>query len=771
MPVISSTIPNLITGVSQQPPAQRLETSAEDMVNCYPDVIEGLMKRPPTEFVGTMASLSGINSDAAIHTINRDLTEKYVVVSDNQSINIFDTNGVEQTVNLNGNGGYLPTTESWKKLRFVSIADTTFVLNTEKVVSLATSTETRSNPWTTASVFVERAVASTSFAIYVDNVLAATFATSDNTTAGTALEGTSDIAQALVTDAIANGYTDAQAIGPVVTFSVPEGAKLTVLDQFGGKAMEPYTGRIQSFDRLPPQEIEGRLVQIKGKVGDASEDYWVEFKDGVWTETIGYEEQAEFDVSTMPHVLVRQANGEFDLLQHTWNPREVGDYETNEVPSFVGSTINDLFLYKNRLGFLTGENLVMSAAGEYERFFRATVVQILPSDRIDVSSVTGRVDTLYHAMSFSDQLILFSDQRQFKVQSQGVLSPQTIEIVPSTTFNGSPFTRPVASGPNLFFTANGPTHSVIRELFVDEELDTVDADDVTIQVPRYIPRDVRDLSVSLFDNVLVALSENERDTLYCYKWYTQAGEKVQSAWGKWVFTDSTILGTEFLDGYLYIVVKDGSGEVHLTKMLMDPTSGDLTYLDRKFTLSTMVYDAPSDITTVTTPYAYADTLSMYVMESGNYGFNIPAFKINDTTYELDGDWTASTIDAGIEYSMSYTFSPIYIRTSSQTGNTVSIQDTRLQLRYLQLNYTDTSYFKVTVTPTSNTPSEIEFDAQLLTDTSYSLDELPKDTGEFRFPVYARNTEVDIKITNDSPFACQFGSVEWSGMYHQRTRRI
>ena len=47
MPLISSSIPNLINGVSQQPPALRLASQAEQVINCMPSPVEGLKKRPP----------------------------------------------------------------------------------------------------------------------------------------------------------------------------------------------------------------------------------------------------------------------------------------------------------------------------------------------------------------------------------------------------------------------------------------------------------------------------------------------------------------------------------------------------------------------------------------------------------------------------------------------------------------------------------------------------------------------------------------------------
>lgn len=52
MPLVASTIPNLVSGVSQQPSPSRLRTSGERMENAFPSIVAGLMKRPPIEWVG-----------------------------------------------------------------------------------------------------------------------------------------------------------------------------------------------------------------------------------------------------------------------------------------------------------------------------------------------------------------------------------------------------------------------------------------------------------------------------------------------------------------------------------------------------------------------------------------------------------------------------------------------------------------------------------------------------------------------------------------------
>ncbi|GAG36489.1 unnamed protein product, partial [marine sediment metagenome] len=74
--VITST-PNLVGGVSQQPPALRLPQQVEAMEDYLPDVVQGCVKRPPTQHVKELAG--PMTGSQKVHWINRSPTERYVV--------------------------------------------------------------------------------------------------------------------------------------------------------------------------------------------------------------------------------------------------------------------------------------------------------------------------------------------------------------------------------------------------------------------------------------------------------------------------------------------------------------------------------------------------------------------------------------------------------------------------------------------------------------------------------------------------------------------
>ena len=85
MPLINTSVPNLIQGVSQQPDATRFAGQCEEQENALSSVAEGLKKRPNTRHIGRLLG-QAIADNSFVHFINRD-DEKYVVIHDGTSIN------------------------------------------------------------------------------------------------------------------------------------------------------------------------------------------------------------------------------------------------------------------------------------------------------------------------------------------------------------------------------------------------------------------------------------------------------------------------------------------------------------------------------------------------------------------------------------------------------------------------------------------------------------------------------------------------------------
>lgn len=127
MSLVSSSIPNLINGVSQQPFTLRLASQSTEQINALSSVVDGLKKRPPSIH---LAKLNNVPLDTAFsHTINRDKTEQYEVVIHGGNLKVFDLTGVEKTVAFPDGKVYLTSANPDQDFAAVSVADYTFIVN------------------------------------------------------------------------------------------------------------------------------------------------------------------------------------------------------------------------------------------------------------------------------------------------------------------------------------------------------------------------------------------------------------------------------------------------------------------------------------------------------------------------------------------------------------------------------------------------------------------------------------------------------------------
>ncbi len=134
MSLLSNVISNLFGGVSQQSPELRLPSQATRQDNAMSSPVDGLKKRPGTQHI---AQLSASPVKPLVHFINRDSTEQYAVTIDNGTIKAVDVKTGESIPVSTPNGtDYLKCTDPSKDLRLVSVADYTFVVNTQRSVQM-----------------------------------------------------------------------------------------------------------------------------------------------------------------------------------------------------------------------------------------------------------------------------------------------------------------------------------------------------------------------------------------------------------------------------------------------------------------------------------------------------------------------------------------------------------------------------------------------------------------------------------------------------------
>ena len=89
MALVNQVLPGLYGGVSQQTPGLRHDTQVEEMINCYPTVIGGVTKRPPSTIAYNDDTFP---TDSFIYSYDRGAgNEKYIIcINSNSQYRIFD---------------------------------------------------------------------------------------------------------------------------------------------------------------------------------------------------------------------------------------------------------------------------------------------------------------------------------------------------------------------------------------------------------------------------------------------------------------------------------------------------------------------------------------------------------------------------------------------------------------------------------------------------------------------------------------------------------
>jgi len=623
-------------------------------------------------------------------------------------------------------------------------------------------------------------VANHYYSVYVNGTLEASYLTPVGTDASTAVPDTGVIAGELKTELEGNGWTVLQTGSTLTITDFPTDGKIQVQGGSGDKALKAFYKSVMSFSDLPPNAPEGKIVNIQGDPEEGGDDYYVIFRDGLWEECVGYNAGEELQLATMPHALIRNSNGTWTFKEHNWKGRTAGDSSSSQNPSFVGRTINDLFTWVGRLGFLSDENIILSEANNYENFYRTTVTQLVDSDPIDVAALSNQVNILRHAVQFNKDLIVTSSKEQFRIAYDNFLSPKTIKVQFSSGFDVSERIKPTLLGTSLYMVDDRPFYNYVKinEFYPKDNGAIDDADDVTAPIPEYIKNDVQFATGSDRNQVYVVGTQGEIDSLFVYKYFWAGDKKVQNAWSKWTFPSVVrILWAGFSGSYMYMLFQRPDG-LFFERMFLDEDvytdAKNLTYyIDRLYELDPADISYASGDTTLTLPYEPVGRVEVISCDDALnvYGLrHTSSATANPDEYTVaNEDLTGKEVYVGIPYTFSFEFSPIYPKQQRGQGE-VALLDGRVQLKYLTISYNNTAYFDVKSQTVGRPPYNFTFTGRIIGSASSTIGAIPLDSGAYRLPVLATNTDVTITLSNSTPYPCSFGNAEYQAEYQPKARR-
>jgi hypothetical protein len=827
--VVSQSIPNFLNGISQQTPTQRGINQAEEQVNLQNNIVDGLSKRPAFEYIDTIDATNVFPNTVKFWSIQRDKDNQFVVIFYNGGVKVYDLDGNEKPVTIASGASYLTSTNPKADFKLVNIADYTFVANKQTTVLADTNTSAAkieefyinvvtSNYGREYAVTVQHP--NMSYAVKSslqmpsgsnlnhDAVFRDTAHIADilfRGTSSTYFDASSDAdfkltredtgatlstTQGLGTSSeVTNYFTMSQYPGVIRGISTDGNSNYTVLtaDGSGNTGMYSIRDEISDFTKLPYHASTDSIIKVTGEDGDTLSDYYVKFEtDGVWKETIGQGVSLGLNNSTLPHALINNNDGTFTFQEIDWDDRNAGDGITNSNPSFVGNKINNLLFYKNRLGMLSRDNLILSENAGFFNFFSKTVTQVLDTDPIDIAASGSEVNTLFDSVAFNESLLLFSEKAQYKLGSVAeTISPTSAVLNEVSAFEFDANVKPVSAGKYAYFAQARNNNTAIREYYADDDTLTNDGLDITVSVQNLIPSNAYQLISNTTEDTLITLASDTADTqtapyttgtnitstnggtMFIYKYFFDKGEKVQTAWSKWTFDNAKILGGMSFESFVYLLVVEGT-DTKLVKIdlrnLRDSTIGFNIYLDLRKNV-TGTYDANTDLTTFTSPYGAKTGL---IAVDGVNGNNYAVTNTSGSTYTIEGNHTNLII--GIPYESKYTMSPQYVRENSGRG-LVAITSGRYQIRNISLNYETSGYFQVEVTPNGRSTSYSFMNGYVIGTATSKVGVPAISSGTIKVPVSCRNTDFTLDIKSSSHLPMYIASAEVEGYYHNRSQRI
>ena len=864
MPLINTSVPNLIQGVSQQPDTLKYDGQCKEQINAYSSVSDGLKKRPNANLVKYDATEVGEN--AFVHTINRSESEKYLMVITPSTLTVHNltgsgtmryNDGSTTPIALSSTAPYLATSNPRENLKAITVGDNTWIVNktvTTQMSQVASDISDDVNE-NEALIFVKQAGYDKKYEV---SVLGTNkdVTTTDSGEGGVGGNPTDThlnhdtnlkVDSGVIASRLSAKLNDIPNITTTVEGSTIKLVKSTTAafniktkDGFADKGLGVVYKEVADITDLPVVAPHGFRVKVRGDAELDEDDYYLNFRTnevlnngemgrGGWVEDVGFRVPRAFDATTMPYKLVSRSLNNFFLGHIGWSGRQAGDLTSNPNPSFIGSTISNLFFYKNRLGFLSNDKVVMSEAGQYFNLFRTTVTNLLDSAPIDIGVATTNVTNLESAIAFQENLILFSNRGQFVLKGGDLLTPSTVAVNPITNYDQTEGVNPISLGSYIYFPFTRGNYSGLREFAVSATGDTYTAEEVTNHIPSYIPKNVIDVAGSSTEDVIAVLSSETKDTLYIYKYFWSGNQKILSAWSKFTLQGCEIRGIDFIDSTLYITtdryfgtnysivpateapynpayLASSSGKdfmilsMTFTSGLPDEENlsdgsnlGFMTHLD--FRVAKKIRANQSKLTAVNDA---TDThLDYFPLESTDFngdsfnptgarlkiidratGVSIPFTRSKVTFNGVDYITNANQlvfeqqaadrdVFVGVEYDMQYTFSEQIFKVASGKGKSATGY-TKNKIKNGNVFFDDSAFFQVKVTPERRDTYTNEFTTQVVDDSD--VDSISLDSVIFSFPVFTKPENTTITIENGTPYPSTLQGAEFESFVHSRSNR-
>ena len=595
--------------------------------------------------------------------------------------------------------------------------------------------------------------------------------------------------------------------------------------------------RAQDITRLPAMNKQGYVAQISNAADLDTDDYYVKFEANNGTSGAGsYEETVRphnfdgsgndpmlkgFDPATMPHALINNRNGTFSFVKldeatanaanndNYWKDRDVGDDSSNPYPTFTGEKIQEMFFHRNRLGFVSGENIILSQPGSYFNFFIVSAISFSDDNPIDITVSDVKPAFINHVLPIQKGLMMFSDNGQFLLFTESdIFSPKTARLKKVASYECDSSIQPVDLGTSILFTSNVAAYARAFEATIIDDDTPPQIVEQTRVVPEFLPKDITKSANSTAIGI-VSYSKKGDTAVYHYKYYNAGNKREQSAWYSWTLT-GTAQHTLYTGGSFFAVtLHDNTYKLCRYEYVTDANSNRAYVLGgsasdvgsplktaRQFeahldmmTIATNVAGSAQtttapEKTVLTIPYTPANTTNLVMVGlSGNDsdGNSIAgvvraadAVGTNSVTFNGINLHSAAKVAVGYKYTSIIELPTYYLNVGQ------NVYDVDGDLRINGINFelgvggpiefhltSPYSYVDASGNVTKDIDDYVQFESGILSNSSV-FDEPPAELARsVRVPIQRKNEKYTLQIQIPDPFSTAIISGSWDGIYHNR----
>ena len=675
-------------------------------------------------------------------------------------------------------------------IEVLSLNDYTFVLNKKKTVAMKTGT-THSGIAANRAFVVINIVASGHYDINLTSQTATyNSSTSDDANA---------IASNLATDINGNNGYSATAIGPGIYITRTSAFTINTAGPSSSNSIYAFTDSIDNISKLPAQCKDGYVTKVINSTSIDIDDMYVKFVGsngdgtGYWEETTEPGITYEFDELTMPHQLVRQADGSFLYGPVDWNDRIVGDDNTNPIPSFVGGEISHIFFYRNRMGFLSGQNVILSKAADLFNWWNTSAQVTTDDDPIDISAAGKKPVFLNYVETTSVGLVMYSTTEQFLLTTDSdTLTPKTAKLNTLSSYECDPDVEAVSLGTSQAFVSKTPLYTRVFELNEINRDQPPLLADITNVIPEYIPQTIDSLIASPVLSI-VSLGTVGSSNIYQYRFLARTREeRAVNSWYQWQLTGTLL--TQFFDSSTYYAVVKNGNDVYVQSFDMTQSSeeGFLTLptgektdvcLDLFNINPHRTYNSSTEKTRIFLPYDSVTGKEFNVVVLGGYIGDTAtvssqsvgavlkptiAGSAGSQHVDIDGDFRGRDIIIGYNYIMTVSLPKLY-RYSVSGSNVTNDDVSSLIIHRLKVKtgLSGPVDYKISITGLNDWTNTIS----VTQPNQYQLNNVNMQASSTHVvPIFQRNENLAIQIIGNTPFPVSLLGLDWEGKLNQRFYR-